>query len=406
MRYLCIFLMSIVLFMVCGCSLLQRMHPAPKVMTGLDVLQRDDFKILKGMNVGLVSNHSALNKEGKHILDLMLDSKNVKLVAIFAPEHGFRGIADSKLTDMKDETTGLPIYSLYGESLRPSPEMLENIDVLVFDIQDIGARFYTYISTMAICMEEAKKNNIRFIVLDRPNPITGLRVDGPVQDPALIGKFISYFPMPVMHGMTIGELATMFNREYGIQCDLEVITMEGWRRVMYFDDTGLPWINPSPNIRNVTQEILYPGVALTEYSNVSVGRGTETPFELLGAPWIDADALTAELQARNLPGIKFLPVHFKPSGSKFKDEMCHGMRFILTNQSDFMPVVTGIHIMDALYKMYPDTYEIDKSSSLVGKKAVVEMIKQRRPLEQIIGSWQEELQNFITIRNSYILYKE
>lgn len=395
---------------VMSCGFLQRekSFTPSKVLTGLDVLERENFQRLKGLRVGLISNHSALNRRGEHILDLMLKSGNVKIVAIFAPEHGFKGIADRKLEHSKEERTGLPIFSLYGKTLRPTPEMLKDIDILVFDIQDIGARFYTYISTMAMCMEEAKKHNIKFMVLDRPNPITGLKVRGPIQDRGLLRKFTSYFPLPVVHGMTIGELAKLFNEEYGIQCDLEVVKMEGWRRTMYFDETGLPWVNPSPNIRNVTEEILYPGVALTEGTNVSVGRGTPTPFEWLGAPWINAEEFTQELRSRNLPGIRFDPVEFTPDSTtnRYPNQRCFGVRFTLTDRDAFEPVATGIHIVDALYKLYPDKYNIDRTYGLIGRKAVIDMIKKRVPVEKIIQSWQDDLQAFIKIRNNYLLYFE
>jgi uncharacterized protein YbbC (DUF1343 family) len=212
--------------------------------------------------------------------------------------------------------------------------------------------------------------------------------------------------MPVMHGMTVGELATMFNEEYGIQCDLEVVKMQGWKRTMYFDDTGLPWINTSPNIRNVKQEILYPGVALGEFANVSVGRGTDTPFEWMGAPWIKAEDLAAELNKREIPGIKIEPVTFTPSGSRFKGEACGGVKFTITDRGSFMAVVTGIHILDAIYKLYPDVYTIDKAYVLLGKKSIIEMIKKGASVDAIVASWQEELGQFVSIRKSYILYKE
>ncbi len=385
------------------------MQPVPskarsKVMTGLDVLQAEEFSRLEGLRVGLITNHSALNRNGIHILELMAQGEAVELGGLFTPEHGFQGASTTESVPV-NERLDIPVYSLFGDTLRPTTEMLEGIDMLVFDIQDIGVRFYTYISTMALCMEEAKKHDIPFLVLDRPNPITGLKVNGPIQDASLLGRFTSYFPLPVMHGMTVGELAELFNIEYGIQCDLGIVEMKGWEREMYYDETGLPWINPSPNIRNVTQEILYPGIALTEAANISVGRGTRTPFEWLGAPWIDGDALAAELQSRNLPGIEFAPVHFTPATSKFAGEECHGVRCTLTDRGDFMAVVTGIHLLDALYKLYPDQYEIEKIHGLVGKMAVIEMIKNRQPVERIVMSWQPELSTFIKIRNDYLLYK-
>lgn len=402
-------LMIILIFAFFSCKMVKHPIMHPKVMTGLDVLEQENFKRLKGLKVGLITNHSALNHKGEHILDIMVKSENVKLVALFAPEHGLRGTADEKITDGKDERTGLPVYSLYDRARehRPQPEMLKDVDLLVFDIQDIGARFYTYISTLAICMEEAKKHNKKFMVLDRPNPIGGIKVDGPIQDRELLRKFTSYFPLPVMHGMTIGELAKLYNEEYGIQCNLEVVEMKGWRRTMYFDETGLPWVNPSPNIRNVTQAILYPGVALTEGSNVSVGRGTDTPFEVFGAPWINAVELTNELNGRNLPGVKFDPVSFTPQKTVhvYQGQLCHGCRITITDRDEFMPVITGLNILDAIYKLYPDKYEIDRNVGLIGKKQVLEMIKQRTPLEKIVQSWQNELQDFAKVRAQYLIYR-
>jgi len=407
MRKIClVFLLTALL--VSSCSRIQRALMPHKVMTGLDILVGEDFVSLAGKRVGLISNHSALDASGKNILDLMLKSKNVNLQAIFAPEHGFQGIAEEQIKDTKDAKSGLVIYSLYGETNRPTKEQMKNIDVFVFDIQDIGARFYTYISTLAMCMEEAATNDKPFMVLDRPNPITGLRVDGPIQDKDLYLKFTSYFPMPIIHGMTIGELAKMFNEYYGIQCDLTIVQMKGWKRNMFFDETGLPWVNPSPNIRNVTQEILYPAIALTEASdsNVSVGRGTETPFEVFGAPFIDADKLANELNSRNLPGIQFFPHHFIPAANKFKDEQCHGCRISLTDRTAFDPMGTGLHLVSALYKLNPETYQLEPNAGLIGSKAVIERIKTGEAVDSIRASYQKDLNHFIKIRNNYLLYKE
>ena len=395
-------------FLVSSCSQIQRELKPHKVLTGLDVMVAEDFASLAGKRAGLISNHSALDASGKNILDLMLKSKNINLQAIFAPEHGFQGIAEEQIKDTKDAKSMLVIYSLYGETYRPTKEQLKNIDILVFDIQDIGARFYTYISTLAMCMEEAATNDIQFMVLDRPNPITGLRVDGPIQDKDLYRKFTSYFPMPVIHGMTIGELAKMFNEYYGIQCNLTIVQMKGWKRNMFFDETGLPWVNPSPNIRSVTQEILYPAIALIEASdsNVSVGRGTETPFEVFGAPWIDADKLTNELGSGNLPGIQFLPHHFIPTANKFKDEQCHGCRISLTDRTAFDPIGTGLSLLSALYKLYPETYKPEPNVGLIGSKDVIERIKKGETLDTIRASYQKDLNRFIKIRNNFLLYKE
>jgi uncharacterized protein YbbC (DUF1343 family) len=399
-------MMVLTMFAVCfGCAGLRRTVLPPKVRAGLDVLEGEDFARLKGKRVGLITNHSGMDHRGQHIFDLMLKSKNVKIVALFAPEHGFKGSADQLLKDQKEEKTGMTIYSLYGKTNRPTKEMLKDVDVLVFDIQDIGARFYTYISTMAMCMEEAAKNKIKFIVLDHPNPIGGIEVDGPIQDEGLYGKFTSYFPMPVKHGMTIGELAWMFNEHFGIWCDLEVVKMEGWKRTMYFDETGQPWVNPSPNIRNVTQEILYPGFALTEGTNVSVGRGTDTPFEIYGAPYINAEQLTEEMRSRNLPGLAFEPVSFTPTSSIFQKQQCNGFRVRITDRNAVQIVPAGLHLIDALYKLYPETYKLNDVYGLVGSQAVMDMLKARKPVAEIVQSYQPALRKFIEMREKYLLYR-
>ncbi len=272
-----------------------------KVLTGIDVLERDNFKPLAGMRIGLVTNHTGRNREGRQTIDVLNKAPGVKLVALFSPEHGIRGLADEKVSDSKDESTGLPIYSLYGETRRPKPEQLKDLDALVFDIQDIGARFYTYISTLGYLMEEAAKVKLPVFVLDRPNPIGGIDVEGPIADSDKL-SFISYHTIPTRHGLTIGELAQLFNKQRNIGADLRVIKMEGWRRAMWFDETNLTWINPSPNMRSLTEATLYPGVGLLETTNVSVGRGTDTPFEIVGAPWIQGDKLAEYLNQRGVAG--------------------------------------------------------------------------------------------------------
>jgi uncharacterized protein YbbC (DUF1343 family) len=392
--------------MISGCAMLQRPLRAVKVESGVDSLREENFKRMKGHKVGLICNHSALSSTKKHLFDLMRKSDNVELVALFAPEHGFRGVAERQIQHGKEEKTGIPIYSLYGETLRPTPEMLKGIDLLVFDIQDIGTRFYTYIATLAMCMEEAARHNIKFMVLDRPNPIGGLYVDGPIQDPDLFGGFTAYFPMPVVHGMTVGELALMFNDFYGIQCDLEVVKMKGWKRSMYFDETGLPWVNPSPNIRNVTEELLYPGFAMTEGANVSVGRGTPTPFEVYGAPWINAEELTREMQSRQIPGLAFEAISFTPDASTYQGQQCNGFHVTITDREALKVVPAGIHFIDALYKLYPKDYEIDKIRPLVGQQAIIDMIKARKSVDDIVLSWQDDLKRFIKTRQQFLIYKE
>ena len=254
-----------------------------KVLTGIDVLERDNFKQLAGLRVGLVTNHTGRNREGRQTIDVLHKAAGVKLVALFSPEHGIRGLADEKISDAKDEATGLPIYSLYGETRRPKPEQLKDLDALVYDIQDVGARFYTYISTLGYILEEAAKAKLPVFVLDRPNPIGGVDVEGPTADHDKL-SFIAYHTIPARHGLTVGELAQLFNQQRKIGADLRVIKMDGWRRAMWFDETNLTWTNPSPNMRSLTEATLYPGVGLLETTNVSVGRGTDTPFEIVGAP--------------------------------------------------------------------------------------------------------------------------
>jgi uncharacterized protein YbbC (DUF1343 family) len=389
----------------------------PKVFTGLDVMQRDDFAALEGKKVGLITNHSGINARGEHILDLMHASANVELVAIFTPEHGIRGEADRGVDSGVDETTGLTIHSLYGKTRKPTDEMLEGINTLVFDIQDIGARFYTYIGTLGECMNAAAKRGIKVYVLDRPNPLGGTDFDGPIQDDDLVGNFTSFKPMPTTHGMTVGEIALMFNGTYGIGCELEVIQCQGWERGMMFDETGLPWVNPSPNMRSVNEEIIYTMVALTEGNkDLSVGRGTDRPFEYLGAPWVDGDALTAELRSRDLPGIWVMHATFIPSGTdisgrenypyQYIDEVCQGVRFVVTDRRAVQPVVAGTHMLDALLKVHPERFKLDKLRRLVGAQWVLDALNAREPVEEIVTRWREDpaFKDFAEARKQVLLY--
>src|SRR5690349_6395267 len=268
-------------------------YGSTKVLTGIDVLERDNFKPLAGLRLGLITNHTGRDREGRQTIDVLNKAPGVKLVALFSPEHGIRGLADEKISDSKDEATGLPIYSLYGETRRPKPEQLKDLDALVYDIQDVGVRFYTYISTLGYVLEEAAKAKVPVFVLDRPNPIGGMAVEGPIADSDKL-SFTSYHTIPTRHGLTIGELAELFNKQRNIGADVRVIMTEGWRRSMWFDETNLTWINPSPNMRCLAEATLYPGVGLLETTNVSVGRGTDTPFEIVGAPWIEADTRSEE----------------------------------------------------------------------------------------------------------------
>lgn len=374
-----------------------------KVLTGIDVLERDGFKQLAGKKIGLVTNHTGKNRDGRQTIDVLNKAPGVELVALFSPEHGIRGSADEKVSDSRDEQTGLPIYSLYGETRRPKPEQLKGLDALVFDIQDIGTRFYTYISTLGYVMEEAAKAGLPVFVLDRPNPIGGLVVEGPIADADKL-SFTAYHPLPVRHGMTIGELAQLFNQDRKINCDLRVIKMEGWQRAMWFDATNLTWVNPSPNMRSLTEATLYPGVGLLETTNVSVGKGTDTPFELIGAPWIVGQQLAATLNQRRLPGVRFVPVRFKPTASVFKGEECEGINLIVTDRATFRPVPTGIEIAVALRRLYPEQWKVEAYGRLLVNAATLERVKRGDAPEEIVQSWTEHLAQFRIIRARALLY--
>ena len=374
-----------------------------KVLTGIDVLERDNFKQLEGLKIGLVTNHTGRDREGRQSIDVLSKAPNVKLIALFSPEHGIRGVADEKVSDSKDDATGLPIYSLYGETRRPRAEQLKGLDALVFDIQDVGARFYTYISTLGYLMEEAAKARLPVFVLDRPNPIGGIDVEGPIADPDKL-SFTAYHTLPVRHGLTIGELAQLFNQQRKIGCDLRVIKMEGWRRSMWFDETNLTWVNPSPNMRSLTEATLYPGIGLLETTNVSVGRGTDTPFELVGAPWIQGDKLADELNQKRIPGVRFVPVRFTPKSSVFKDEQCGGINIIVTDRDAFKPVSTGIELASALRRLYPNEWKVDSYLRLLVNANTLERVRRGDAPRDVINSWNSQLEEFRRARASVLLY--
>ncbi|HEY8227858.1 MAG TPA: exo-beta-N-acetylmuramidase NamZ domain-containing protein [Pyrinomonadaceae bacterium] len=374
-----------------------------KVLTGIDVLKRDNFKALAGLRIGLVTNHTGRDRDGQQSIDVLSKAPNVKLVALFSPEHGIRGLADEKVADSRDDATGLPIYSLYGETRRPKPDQLKDLDALVFDIQDIGARFYTYISTLGYVMEEAAKARLPVFVLDRPNPIGGIDVEGPIADNDKL-SFTAYHQLPVRHGLTIGELAQLFNQQRKIGCDLRIIRMEGWQRSMWFDETNLTWINPSPNMRSLTEATLYPGIGLLETTNVSVGRGTDTPFEVVGAPWIQADKLAEALNQRRIPGVRFVPVRFTPKASVFKDQECGGVNIIITDRVAFRSVLTGIEIASALRRLYPTEWKVDSYMRLLVNANTLERVKRGDRPRDIVNSWNTQLEEFRRLRAAVLLY--
>jgi uncharacterized protein YbbC (DUF1343 family) len=377
-------------------------NEVPTVLNGIDVLQRDEFASLKGLRIGLITNHTGMNAERRSSIDLLHESKVLQLRALFSPEHGIRGEQDQeKISDTKDAKTGLPVFSLYGESRAPKPEQLTELDALVFDIQDIGCRFYTYISTLRLCLEAAAKAGKKFIVLDRVNPIGGIQVEGP----SVLDKetFTATHPIPIRHGMTVGELAQMMNAERKIGADLQIIPIEGWRRDQLFDQTGLPWQNPSPNMRSLEAALLYPGVGLLEFS-ISVGRGTDTPFQVLGAPYVDDLRLNYELNKLGLPGLRFLPVRFTPTASIFKNELCSGVRLIITDREALKPVAAGIAIAATLHRLYPKEFALEKVNTLLNHTKLLEQIRTGKDWRAINESWTEETAAFSKRRESVLLY--
>lgn len=376
---------------------------AGAVLSGIDVLRAEGFARLAGRRVGLVTNQTGRARDGAATIDLLFRAGNLTLVALFSPEHGIRGTLDANVPSSVDERTGLPVHSLYGATRRPTDSMLEGIDTLVVDLQDVGARFYTYATTMAYVMEEAARRHLEVVVLDRPNPINGWQIEGPMLDEAAVG-FTGYLPMPVRHGLTMGELARLFNGEARLGTRLTVVEMRGWRREQWFDETGLPWVNPSPNMRNLVQATLYPGIGLIEASNVSVGRGTDAPFEQIGAPWIDGVALAAALNARRLPGIAFYPVAFTPQSSRYAGEVCQGVFMVVTDRAALQPVRVGLEIAAALVRRHRDRYEIRLDDRLVGSRETVSRLLAGDDPAAIAASWAAGEARWRLLRARYLLY--
>jgi len=379
--------------------------PAGNVLTGIDVLARDSYEILKDRRVGLITNHTGINRQGISTAKLIGGAPGVSLVALFSPEHGIDGKLDvAKIADGRAAALNVPIYSLYGETRRPTAESLKGIDTLVFDIQDIGTRFYTYPSTMGNAMRAAAEHKLRFVVLDRPNPINGVDVAGPVLD-AGRESFVGYHRISVRHGMTVGELARMFNDELKIGADLVVVPVEGWRRADHFDAMGLLWVNPSPNMRNLNEALLYPGIGLLETTNFSVGRGTDTPFEIIGAPWIDGLRLAGELNRAGLAGVRFTPTFFTPTASKFKDERCGGVQIAITDRRRLLPVRVGFEIARQLRALYPDAWRVADYDRLLGNAAVLKAITEGAAVSDIEQLYQADLESFSKRRSRFLLYK-
>jgi uncharacterized protein YbbC (DUF1343 family) len=376
---------------------------AEHTQTGIDVLEAQNFAPLRGKRVGLITNQTGVDAQGRRTIDVLAHADGVKLVALFSPEHGIAGKLDANVANTTDSATGLPIFSLYGDNKRPTDQMLQGIDALVFDIQGAGVRFYTFITTMGYCMEAAAKHHIAFFVLDRPDPLGGEKIEGPMLDPSRM-SFVGYFRMPLVYAMTLGELARMFNAENKTGVELHVVEMKNWHRSETYEQTGLPWIPPSPNLRTVNEVFLYPGVEILQPAGVSVGRGTDTPFEVVGAPWIHSDDLLNSLNPRQIPGVRFSDASFTPSSGLYSGQACAGVKLEITDRDAFVSVRAGLEIADALHRLYPERFQITKLTDLLGSQASVDALVAYQSPASIIAGWANDLAAFRTMRAKYLIY--
>jgi uncharacterized protein YbbC (DUF1343 family)/CubicO group peptidase (beta-lactamase class C family) len=381
------------------------------VKNGIDVLEEHGFDVLQvagsKKKIGLVTNQTGVDLGGRRTIDVLAGAAGVSLDAIFSPEHGVTGTLDTTdIHNSKDAATGVPVYSVYGATdaaRRPAADVMKSLDAVVFDIQDAGARFYTYETSLGYFLEAAAAAGVEVIVLDRPDPITGSFVQGPVAD-AGHESFTNYWTVPVRHGMTVGELAKMFNAERNIHAKLTVVPMQGWQRGDWFDSTGLGWVNPSPNLRSVTEAALYPGAALIEGTNVSVGRGTDTPFEVVGAPWIKSRELAAYLNSRGIAGVRFVPVTFTPAASVHSGLKCEGVNIVLTERNALDAPELGIELAAALRKLYPADFKMERMAELLVNQAAYDGLVAGKDPRRIAQDWQEELEKFVVVRKKYLIY--
>lgn len=374
------------------------------VLNGIDVLVAEEFARLRNRRVGIIANHSSVDLYGRRSIDLLYACEDLTLIKIFSPEHGLHGTADTRIGDSRDDTTGLAVFSLYGETLKPTEAQLGDLDALVYDLQDIGCRFYTYITTMGWAMEACAQHRVPFVVLDRPNPIAGLDVEGPCSDEEH-ESLVAYHELPLRHGMTAAELARLFNEERALGTRLEVVEMRGWQRALWFHDTGQPWINPSPNIRDETAALLFPGVGLIEGTNVSVGRGTAQPFHVMGAPWIQGTALSSALNELELDALRTEPVEFTPldRGHQFYGQRCSGVRFIVGDEQAFSPAMLGLALIQTLRRLYPDTWEYRKLDALLGRTDLLQAIEDHAP--ELADLWAPD-PDFFDARARALIYGE
>jgi uncharacterized protein YbbC (DUF1343 family) len=400
-----LFLLAAMIFAaIVPASLAAQTRPSSVTLAGIDVLERQDFAPLRGKRVGLITNQTGITRDGRSTIDVLARAPGVTLVALFSPEHGIRGDRDEQVESTRDAATGLPIHSLYGQTLRPTDEMLQGLDALVFDVQDAGVRFYTYITTMAYAMEAAARHGLPFFVLDRPNPIDGVRIEGPMLDGDKL-NFTGYFSMPVRAAMTMGELAQMFNAENKIGCEVHVIAMQNWPRADWFDATGLRWINPSPNLRSLNAATLYPGLEILQAAGISVGRGTPTPFELFGAPWIRGADLAERLNSENIPGVRFASAEFTPESGLHAGQRCRGAAIEITDRSAVEAMRMGLEIAAALRDLYPQQFDVAKILPLLGNAETILRLRRGDAPASIVRSWAAPLEAFRRLRAKYLLYR-
>jgi len=412
-KFKLILLISLLLFTT-NCA--QENSTSQNVLTGADVLISENVDLIKNKKLGVITNQTGVLRNGTHLIDTLNSIPGIKIKALFGPEHGILGNNEAgKVLNDTLYTLGIKTFSLYGKNKKPTVEMLKGVDLLIFDMQDVGARFYTFISTMFYCLEAAAKNNIPIIILDRPNPIGGLNVDGPIIEKEL-QSFVGIAPIPIIHGMTIGELALLFNEEKmlndGMKADLKIIKMKNWNREYYYDETGLKWIPPSPNIPDLETAIVYPGTCLLEGTNISEGRGTNTPFLLFGAPYLDSKEIIAELRKNKIMGAEFTEEEFIPIEipgkavkPKFENQKCFGIRINLNNRNEFQSVEFGVKLITIISKTHPNDFQMKKYlDQLFGEKYLKEMISRNDSTERIITKWTDELNSFKELRNKYLQY--
>ena len=388
-----------------------------RVFLGLEVIKKENFSRLKGRTIGLVVNPASLDSALISTVDIFLNASGVKVSVLFGPQHGIRGETQDNMIEwegFQDRQTKLPVYSLYGKTREPLPEMMDGIDCLVIDLPDVGARHYTFVWTLALCLRACKKYGKACVVLDRPNPINGVAMEGPVLDPRF-SSFVGLYPLPLRHGMTMGEIACYLNREFNIGCDLTVVPLEGWQREMWFDETSLPWVMPSPNMPTPDTAIVYPGMCLLEGTTISEGRGTTRPFEIFGKPGVDPDGLVKRLTAEDLPGVRFRPLYFQPTFQKHQGEVCGGAQIHVTDRNRFLPVLTGVAVIRTIYHLYPESfswkqppYEYEEEKLpidiLAGTDELRSQIEHGCSVEEIARSWQKKLDLFREARKTYLLY--